>query len=67
MASFFMDEVQLPQGYRATTRNPWYSFDQPRMDESLSRPWSHPVVLNTGPLDCESSVLTTRPLLHEHF
>ena len=29
----------------------------------LSRPWSHPVVLNTGPLDRESSVLTTRPLL----
>ena len=28
------------------------------------RPWSHPVVLNTGPLDWESSALTTRPLVH---
>ena len=26
----------------------------------LSRPWSHSVVLNTGPLDWESSALTTR-------
>ena len=31
-------------------------------DEWLSRPWSHPVVFNTGPLDWESSPLTTRPL-----
>ena len=40
----------------------WYSFYQPRKDERLSQPWSHPVVLNTGPstLDWESSVLTTR-------
>ena len=30
----------------------------------MSRPWSHPVVLKTGPLDWESSALTTRPLLH---
>ena len=29
-----------------------------------SRPWSHPVVLNTGLLDWEYSALTTRPLLH---
>ena len=28
----------------------------------LSRPWSHPVVLNTEPLDWVSSALTTRPL-----
>ena len=26
---------------------------------------SHPVVLNMGPLDWESSALTTRPLLHK--
>ena len=26
----------------------------------MSRPWSHPVVLNTGPLDWESSALTTK-------
>ena len=37
---------------------------QPQKDERLSWPWSHPVVLNTGPLDWESSTLTTRPLLH---
>ena len=29
----------------------------------LSGPWSQPVVLNRGPLDWESSALTTRPLL----
>ena len=50
-----MDGVQLPQGYRATSRrqfsfyhevsrNSWHSFDQPRKDERLSQPWSHPVV-----------------------
>ena len=31
----------------------------------LRRPWGHPVVLNMGPLNWKSSVLTTRPLLHE--
>ena len=41
-----------------------YSFYRPQKDERLSRPWSHPVVLNTGPLDWESSALTTGPLLH---
>ena len=69
--SLFMDRVQLPQGYRATIRrqftfydlvprDSWYSFYRPRKDERLSRPWSHPVVLNW-----ESSVLASRPLLHE--
>ena len=72
-----MDEVQLPHGYShfgeavyflpLVPRNPWYSFYRPRKDERLSRPWSHPVVLNTGPLDWESSTLTTRPLLHFFF
>ena len=38
---------------------------QPRKDERLSRPWSHPVVLNTGTLDWESSTLTTRLFPHE--
>ena len=37
-------------------------FYRPRKDKRLSRPWSHPAVLNTGPLDWESSALTTRPL-----
>ena len=60
-----MDGVQLPQGYRATTRrqftfyqqvprNSWYSFDRPRKDERLSQP-----------LVWESSALTTRPLVHK--
>ena len=40
------------------------SFYRPRKDERQSRPWRHPVVLNTGPLDWESSVLTIRPLLY---
>ena len=47
-----------------TTKFPefsWYSFYRPREDERLSQPWSHPVVLNTGPLDWESSALTARP------
>ena len=43
----------------------WYSFYRPQKDERLSRPWSHPVVLNTSPLDWESNTLTFRPLLHK--
>ena len=49
--------------YHSVPRNSWYSFYRPQKDERLSRPWSHPVVLNTGLLDWESSALTTRPLL----
>ena len=70
-----MDGVQLPQGYshfeevvyfyHSVPRNSWYSFYRPRKNERLSRPWSHPLVLDTGHLDWESSALTTRPLLHE--
>ena len=67
--SFFMDGVRLPQGYRATSRRQftfyhqvprksWYSFDRPRKDE-------RPVVLNKGPLDWESSALTTTTSLHD--
>ena len=74
--ALFMDGVQLPQGYRATTRrqfifhhevprNSWYSFDRPRKDEKLCRTWSHLVSLNMGPLFWESSTLTTRPLFLE--
>ena len=47
--------------YHSLPRNSWYSFYRPRKDEGLSRPWSHPVVLSTGPLDWEFSILTTRP------
>ena len=43
----------------------WYSFYRPWKDERLSRPCSHPVVLNTGSLDWKSNALTTRPLLLE--
>ena len=71
--SLFMDRVQLPKVYRATTRrqftfyhsvpkNSWYPFDQPRKDERLTQPWSHTVVFNTGPLDWGSSTLTNRPV-----
>ena len=42
-------------------RSPWYLLDQPRKDEKLSWPWSHPVDLNPEPLDWESSTLTTKP------
>ena len=48
-----------------SSRNSLYSFDSPRRHERLSRPWSHPVVLNMHPLDWESSALNTRPLLHK--
>ena len=71
----FIDGIQVPQGCRVTTRrqftfyqyvprNSWYSFDRLREDEKLSRPWSHPVVVNTESLDWESSVLTTLTLQH---
>ena len=46
--------------YHSAPRNSWYSFYRPPKDERLSRLWSHPVVLNTEPLDWESSALTTR-------
>ena len=61
MAPFY-GWVQLSQCYRATMRsslvprNSWYWYDQPQKDERLSQPWSH-----LGPLDWESSTLTTRP------
>ena len=46
-------------------RNPWFSLYRSRKDEKLSRPWRHPAILNTWPVDWESSTLTTRPLLHK--
>ena len=49
--------------YHSVLKNSWYSCYRPRKDERLTRPWSHPVVLNKGPLDWKSSALTTRPLL----
>ena len=53
--------------YHSVSRNSWYSFYRPWKDERLSRPWSHPVVLNTGPLDWESSAITTRPLMSQNI
>ena len=74
----FMDGVQLPHGQSnfeeavyflppLSPRNSWYSLQRPRKDERLSQPWSHPVVLNTGPLDWESSALTTRSRRFKRF
>ena len=37
------------------------SFYRPQKDGRLSQSWSHPVVLNKGFLDWESSTLTTKP------
>ena len=75
LSPLFMDGVQLPQGWShfeevvyflpLSSQKSWYSFYRPRKDERLSRPWSHPLVLNTGPLVWESSALTIRPLLHK--
>ena len=70
----FMDGFQLPQSCShfkeavyflplSSQKFLVYSFYRPRKDEKLSRPWSHTVVLNTGPLDWKSSTLTTRVLL----
>ena len=64
--TLFMDGVQLPQAYRATTkrqyifqhlvpRSSWYSLDLSQKDKRLSWPRSHPVVLNPGLLNWESS------------
>ena len=39
--------------------------DLGRKDERLSRPWSYPVVLDTGSLEWEFRALTTRPLVHK--
>ena len=50
--------------YHSVPTNSWYSFYRPRKNERLSQPWSYLVVLNAGPLDWESSALTTGPLLH---
>ena len=49
--------------YHSVPRISWCLFYRPRKDERLGRPWRYPVVLNTGPLDWESSTLTARPLL----
>ena len=52
--------------YCYVLRKPWYSFDKPWKDERMTSPWRHPVILNLGALDCESSVLNSKPLLYEN-
>ena len=49
--------------FHSTPKTSWYSFNQPQEDKRLSKPWSHPVVLNLGLLDWETSALTTKPLV----
>ena len=49
--------------YNLVERNSWYLFHRSRKGERLRRPWSHPVILIMGPLNWESSTLTTSPLL----
>ena len=60
----FIDGFKLCHSYKATTRrqftlsysvprSSWHSFNRPRKDESLSWPWGHRAVLNSGPLDRE--------------
>ena len=56
--------VSRLQNHYGVTRGSWYSFDQPRKNERLSFPLSHPEALNPGPLDWESSAPTTILLLH---
>ena len=67
MAPFY-GWVQLLQGYNqfreAVYFLPFSPQKLPQKDERLSRPWSHPVVLNRGPINWESSTLSTRSLIH---
>ena len=44
----YFEALQVPINY-------YYLFYWSQKDERLSRPWSHPVVLNIGPMDWESS------------
>ena len=57
----------LQGGSLLFTTKSCYSLYWPRKDERLSRPWSRPLVLNTGPLDWESSALTTGLTLTSHL
>ena len=77
--TLFMDEVQLCQGFRGTTRftlrgtSLLFTTKSIRVPAThsidlgrLCQTWSHPVVLNTGSFDWEPSDLTIRPLLQIH-
>ena len=62
-----MSEEHLVSDYKpyliTWLKKAWHSIDQPRKDERLNQR-SLPMVLNSKPLDWESSALTTRPLPH---
>ena len=62
-----MSEEDLASDYKpyliTWLKKAWYSINQPRKDERLNQR-SLPMVLNSKPLDWESSALTTRPLSH---
>ena len=45
--------------YHSVPRSCWYLFNRPWKDGKMIWPCSHPVVLNPGLLDCETSTLTT--------
>ena len=70
-----MDGVQLPQGYSHLEEAVYFlTFSSQKflvLILSTSERWKAestlepPVVLNTEPLDWESSALTTRPLLYQ--
>ena len=53
--------------YHSVPRNSWYSFYRPRKDERLIRSWSHPVVLNTGPIFSCFLTLTSFCKSSNHF
>ena len=50
--------------YHSVFKISWYSFNRHGEDEKMSQSLSHPLGLNLGPLDLESSALSTRPLLY---
>ena len=74
----FIDGVQLSQGYKSDYEEtvnflPLGPHDVSVLIQSVSEGWKAeltlepPAVLNLGPLDWESSTLTTRPLLVQTF
>ena len=71
---FFMDEVQLPQGYSTfeeavhllpLSSQKYLVLNLSTLEgEDLSQPWSHQVVLNMGCLDWQCSTLTNTTSTH---
>ena len=50
-------------GLLLVPRTSWYSLNRLWKGKRLCWSWSHLAVLNSGPLDLESSILTTSPSL----